>query len=137
MKKWLNQVKKIVEKSVVLMKYIPLKPFVMKATMQSIFHLHTSELDASFLDALKSLFRDTEITVTVKAASNGHSHDDDAKESAIDETEFLLSHPANRARLLEAINNADAGNLIAVDVEKILAGVHPSEAIITPQTVAA
>lgn len=99
--------------------------------MQTVFHLNASELDVNFLEALKTLFRDSDIAITVETVSNGHSDNDE------DEMDFLMQNPANRARLLEAIHNADTGNLITVDMEKILAGVHPSEAIIRTESVAA
>lgn len=109
--------------------------------MQTVFHLNASELDENFLDALKMLFRDRVITITVEAASAAHSEqyagEEEYIENGIDETEFLMRHPANRSRLLEAIQNADAGNLITVDMEKILAGAHPSDAIIHSKPVTA
>jgi antitoxin YefM len=101
--------------------------------MQTVFHLNANELNVHFLDALKLLFGEDDITITVEASSNGHSDDD----NEMDETGFLMQNPANRARLLEAIKNADAGNLITVDVAKILAGGHPTEAIIHPELVPA
>lgn len=99
--------------------------------MQTVFHLNASELDANFLEALKTLFRDSDIAITVETVSNRHSDNDE------DETAFLMQNPTNRARLLEAIHNADTGNLITVDMDKILEGVHPSEAIIRTESVAA
>lgn len=101
--------------------------------MQTVFYITEDELDAHFLDALKPLFRKNTLKITVEAASHGHLEED----GTMDETEFLMQNPANRARLLEAIKNADAGNLITVDVEKILAGAHPTEAIIYPELVPA
>ena len=93
--------------------------------MQTTFRLHAAELNEQFLEAIKMLFRDNELTITVQTASNGHSEDGDA----MDETEFLMSNPVNYARLLESMRNAEEGKLITVDIDKILAGAHPSEAI--------
>lgn len=93
--------------------------------MQTVFHLNTSELDANFLDALKTLFRDSDIAITVETVSNGHSDKDE------DETDFLMQNPANQAMLEASMREADEGKLITVDMEKILAGFHPSESIIS------
>ncbi|TAE24091.1 MAG: hypothetical protein EAZ92_13620 [Candidatus Kapaibacterium sp.] len=95
--------------------------------MQTTFRLNAAELNEQFLEAVKMLFRDKELTITVQPASNGHSEADDA----MDETEFLMSNPANYARLLESMRHAEEGKLITVDIDKILAGAHPSEAIIS------
>ncbi len=93
--------------------------------MQTVFHLNASELDANFLDALKTLFRDSDIAITVETVSNGHSDNDE------DETDFLMQNPANQAMLETSMREADEGKLITVDMEKILAGFHPSESIIS------
>jgi hypothetical protein len=93
--------------------------------MQTVFHLNASELDVNFLEALKTLFRDSDIAITVETVSNGHSDNDE------DETDFLMQNPANQAMLETSMREADEGKLITVDMEKILAGFHPSESIIS------
>ncbi len=63
--------------------------------MYAIYRLRADELDGSFLDTLKSLFKDREIEIAVsEAATDGD-----------DETAYLLKSPANRERLLRAIEN--------------------------------
>lgn len=60
-----------------------------------IYRLRADELDQRFLDALKHQFQDREIEIVVC----------EAVESAEDETAYLLRSPANRERLLRAIEN--------------------------------
>ena len=56
--------------------------------MNAIYQVKADELDQSFLDALKAMFKDKEIEIAVYER---------------DETAYLLRSPANRARLLNAI----------------------------------
>ena len=72
--------------------------------MQSIYQLHTSELDEQFLVALQQLFGDKRIQIVV---------------SEMDETAYLYSSAANHDRLMHAIHEIDNGeNLIAVDLSQ-------------------
>ena len=73
--------------------------------MQSVYHLNANELDDRFLESLKVLFGDRRIEIVV---------------SSVDETEYLLSNPANREHLLRAIKNVEEGrNLITVQLEDL------------------
>ena len=66
--------------------------------MNAIYHLKADELDESFLDAVKTTFKDKEIEIAV------YEHD---------ETAYLLRSDANRERLLEAVSDIDESkNLI-------------------------
>jgi antitoxin YefM len=58
--------------------------------METIFKLKTKELDMSFIESIKNLFKGKEIEITIKSAQ--------------DETEYLLSTPANKKKLFEAID---------------------------------
>lgn len=74
--------------------------------MYTIYKLRAAELDQRFLDALKHQFQDREIEIAVTEAAD----------SAEDETAYLLRSPANRERLLKAIENVAQGrNLEVVD----------------------
>ena len=57
--------------------------------METIFKLKATELDRSFIESVKNLFKDREIEISIKPTQ--------------DETDYLLSTPANRKQLLEAI----------------------------------
>lgn len=57
--------------------------------METVFKLKANELDSSFIDSIKNLFKDREIEISIKPTQ--------------DETEFLLQTPANKKELLEAL----------------------------------
>jgi antitoxin YefM len=71
--------------------------------MISTYRMNAADLDNTFIDALKTLFRDKEIEIVV---------------SEVDETAYLLHSPANRQRLLQAIENVNSGaNLVPVEID--------------------
>ena len=75
--------------------------------MYTIYKLRADELDQRFLDTLKHQFQDREIEIVVSEAA----------EASEDETAYLLRSPANRERLLKAIENvAEGRNLEVVDL---------------------
>jgi antitoxin YefM len=78
--------------------------------MYAIYKMKANELDSKFLKALKAMFKDKELEIVVCETS----------ESEEDETAYLLKSPANRERLLEAIENvANNRNLVTMDLEKL------------------
>jgi antitoxin YefM len=60
--------------------------------MNAIYQVNADELDQQFLDALKALFKNKEIEITVYER---------------DETAYLLRSPANRERLLRAVADVE------------------------------
>lgn len=75
--------------------------------MYTLYRLNADELSVEFLESLKTLFRHKTIEITVCEAETVEQ----------DETAYLLSNPANRVRLLEAIENVhQQRNLVAVDL---------------------
>ena len=75
--------------------------------MYTLYKLRADELDQRFLDTLKHQFQDREIEIAVCEATD----------SSEDETAYLLRSPANRERLLTAIENVAQGrNLEEVDL---------------------
>jgi antitoxin YefM len=72
--------------------------------------MNAAELDSRFLRALKAMFKDKDIEIVVCEAA----------ESEEDETAYLLRSPANRERLLKAIENvAHDRNLLTINVEDL------------------
>ena len=55
--------------------------------MEAIYKLKASEIDLGLIKAIKSLFKDKEVTITVS--------------TELDETEYLTSNPANEKHLLD------------------------------------
>jgi antitoxin YefM len=78
--------------------------------MYTLFKLRADELDQRFLDTLKQQFQGREIEIAVTETAD----------SAEDETAYLLRSPANRERLLKAIENVAQGqNLKLVDLSNL------------------
>ena len=71
--------------------------------MQSVYRLNANELDQQFLEAIKLLFRDKAVEITV---------------TELDETRYLMQAEANYKRLREAIADVNNGlNLVQVDLD--------------------
>jgi len=64
-------------------------------TMQVAYRLNANELDMNFLESIKKLFQEKSIYINISIANQD------------DETDYLLSTPANASRLLNAINNIE------------------------------
>ena len=76
--------------------------------MYMIYKMNAGELDNLFLKALKAMFKDKDIEIIVS----------DAAQSEEDETAYLLKSPANRERLLKAIENvAHERNLVTINLD--------------------
>ena len=73
--------------------------------MYTTFHINASELNETFLKAVKTMFKSKRISIIV--------------EEDIDETEYLLSSPANRKMLEKSLAEANAGKLIKVNIDKL------------------
>ena len=81
-----------------------------RITMHTVYTLHANELDMRFIESLKALFGEREIEIAVCEAS----------ERAEDETEYLLRSPANRDRLLQAVENVNQHrNLVTVNLNDL------------------
>jgi antitoxin YefM len=78
--------------------------------MYSTYRLKTEDLNTDFLESLKLLFKNKTIEIAVC----------EADEAEIDETAYLLQNPANRKRLLEAIENvAQERNMVTIDLDAL------------------
>jgi antitoxin YefM len=95
--------------------------------MESTYRLHTNELDEQFLEAIKLLFANKIIEIKISDVAvekNGYTHVDE-----MDETDYLLSSPANRKHLLEAIEHVNRGeNLIEVNLDELEKALDQAEA---------
>jgi retron-type reverse transcriptase len=77
--------------------------------MVSTFQINESELDNNFVKALKTLFKNRNITLTIEA-------------DEVDTTEYLLSNSVNKERLLKSAENVKKRtNLVKVDLETLKA----------------
>ena len=77
--------------------------------MVSTFQINESELDNNFVKALKTLFKNRNLTLTIEA--------DD-----VDTTDYLLSNSVNKERLLKSVENVKKRtNLVKVDLESLKA----------------
>jgi antitoxin YefM len=73
------------------------------STMYTVYRINMNDLDDRFVEALRALFKDKEVEITV---------------TEIDETQYLLQGEANRARLLQAVRNIENGqNLVDVPLD--------------------
>lgn len=71
--------------------------------MQTVYRLNVNELNNAFIESLKSMFKDKEIEIAVYE---------------VDETAYLMSSEANRARLLSAVRNVkNNNNLVEAAIE--------------------
>ncbi len=71
--------------------------------MVTVYRMNMNDLDDRFLEALRALFKDKEVEITV---------------TEIDETQYLLQGEANRIRLLQAVRNIENGqNLVDVPLD--------------------
>jgi antitoxin YefM len=78
--------------------------------MYTLYRINANELDSRFIRALKALFKNKEIEIAVCEVS----------EIEEDETAYLLKSPANRERLLAAIENvAHDRNLVTVNLDEL------------------
>lgn len=72
--------------------------------MYTTFHINANELNETFVKGIKAMFKSKRISIIV--------------EEELDETEYLLSSAANRKMLEKSIAEANAGNLIKVNIGK-------------------
>jgi antitoxin YefM len=73
--------------------------------MKATYRIRANELDEKFIEGIKTTFGEQEIEIVV---------------SDMDETDYLLQSPANKERLLKAIQNVNRGeNLVAISLENL------------------
>ena len=69
-------------------------------SMTTTYKLNTRELESAFIDTIRTTYPNQVVEIEVREP---------------DTTEYLLSSPANRERLMEAIKNVEDGKIITFD----------------------
>ena len=77
--------------------------------MQSTFTLRKDELNMDFLKGLKKMFSRKTLNITVS----------DNKTDEQDETEYLLSNPETKVRLLKSIEEGKSGKIKTFSLESL------------------
>lgn len=73
--------------------------------MKATYRIKANELDEKFIEGIKTTFGEQEIEIVV---------------SDMDETDYLLQSPANKEKLLKAIENVKRGeNLVTISLENL------------------
>ncbi len=74
--------------------------------MYTTLQANIDELDNSFLQKIKELFKHKKVTITISSELD-------------DDTEYLLSNPANKQRLMESIEQAKNGKTISMNLDDL------------------
>ena len=78
--------------------------------MYTVYRINAGEVDGCFLRALKIIFKDKDIEIVVCEAAQSDG----------DETAYLLRSPANRERLLSAMENITHDrNLVTINIDDL------------------
>jgi len=71
--------------------------------METTFHLNADELDSKFVKAVKALFTGQNLVISVA--------------TEMDTTDYLLSDPERKERLLQSMQQVKDGNLVNVSLD--------------------
>ena len=74
--------------------------------MYTTLQANIDELDNSFLQKIKELFQHKKVTITISSELD-------------DDTEYLLSNPANKQRLMESIEQAKNGKTVSMNLDDL------------------
>lgn len=77
--------------------------------MYTLYQVRADEIDERLLQAIKTQFRGQTIEIAISGVP----------ETAENETAYLLRDPANRQRLLDAMERAERGDLVTVDPDRL------------------
>lgn len=85
--------------------------------MQGTFTVRKDELTIDFLKSLKKMFSGNVLDITV--SDNFDISSESQTKTDMDETEYLLSNPANKKFLLESIEQGKEGKFTTFNVEDL------------------
>ena len=74
--------------------------------METVYKLNARELTPDFITAIRSVYLDRDIKITISEAESSLNEDDGDEP---DETEYLMRSPENRMRISKAIENIERG----------------------------
>ena len=77
--------------------------------MYTVYKINADELNENFIASIKAQFQHQYIEIAICETAQAEQ----------DETDYLLRDPANKARLLEAINNVTNSKLVTVDLNNL------------------
>lgn len=72
--------------------------------MTATYSISREELNADFIEAIKRTFKTEKVFIQI--------------DEVMDETEYLLSNPANKAMLLESMENDRNSNMIEMSLDE-------------------
>ena len=72
--------------------------------MTATYTISREELNVDFIEAIKRTFKTEKIFIQI--------------DEVMDETEYLLSNPANKAMLLQSLENDRNGNMIEISLDE-------------------
>jgi hypothetical protein len=77
--------------------------------MYTVYKINADELNENFIASIKAQFQHKDIEIAICETAQAEQ----------DETDYLLRDPANKARLLEAIDNVKNGEWVTVDLHDL------------------
>ncbi|MDO9047949.1 MAG: hypothetical protein Q7U66_09455 [Methylobacter sp.] len=77
--------------------------------MYTVYKINADELNENFIASIKAQFQHKDIEIAICETAQAEQ----------DETDYLLHDPANKTRLLEAIDNVKKGKLVTADLNDL------------------
>jgi len=77
--------------------------------MYTVYKINADELNENFIASIKAQFQHKEIEIAICETAQAEQ----------DETDYLLRDPANKAHLLEAIDNVKKGRLVTAHLNDL------------------